>query len=383
MSRIVQSFAFLLLSFFAVTATFLWVYTYKYDKMFAPLYPNYLKNWFFGCAKASGIDDRKSVHISNIDRLTIVDSRELSRGPKTNFSGNLGIGKVKILNTILQKVFFIVFLCAAQIGSSVETGISEGLPLYYWQQPNFVNFGDYLSPKLVERIVGQPVRIFRRHPKNKDKKLLAIGSLISFAANDDVIWGTGINGKLLKKESYNFDRLDVRAVRGPLTRQFLYDNFQINCPEIYGDPALLIPHFFPEFQKQNFPSRDFILILHYSEEKLFPKSEYPYVVYSTDHWEEIIRTILDSKFVVSTTLHGIIVAEAFGIPARLLRLTETEPLFKYQDYYCGTGRPHFQFATSLEEALSMGGEPPFQCDLEKLYDAFPFEFWPNSTFKHQ
>src|SRR3990172_2336412 len=55
------------------------------------LYPNNLKNWVFGCAKAPGIDDRKSVHISNIDRLTIVDSRELSRGPKPNFSGCLGI----------------------------------------------------------------------------------------------------------------------------------------------------------------------------------------------------------------------------------------------------------------------------------------------------
>src|SRR3972149_4663876 len=59
------------------------------------LYPNNLKNWVFGCAKAPGIDDRKSVHISNIDRLTIVDSRELSRGPKPNFSGCLGItGKI-------------------------------------------------------------------------------------------------------------------------------------------------------------------------------------------------------------------------------------------------------------------------------------------------
>ena len=32
----------------------------------------------------------------------------------------------------------------------------EGLPLYYWQE-KFVNFGDYLSLKLVERIVGQAV----------------------------------------------------------------------------------------------------------------------------------------------------------------------------------------------------------------------------------
>jgi len=272
--------------------------------------------------------------------------------------------------------------CTEPLEAIEEANSPEGLPLYYWQQQKFVNFGDYLSLKLVERIVGQPVRVFRRHPKNTEKKLLAIGSLLSFAANDDVIWGTGINGKLLKKESYNFEHLDVRAVRGPLTRQFLYDNFQIECPEIYGDPALLVPYFFPEFEKPYSPSRDFILILHYSEEHLFSKEEHPYVVYSTDPWEKIIETILDSKFVISTSLHGIIVSEAYGIPARLLRLTETEPLFKYQDYYLGTGRPDFQYAFSLNEALSMGGEPPFLCNLEKLYDAFPFEYWPNCPFKY-
>ena len=52
-------------------------------------------------AKVPGIDDRKSVHISNIDRLTIVDPRELSRCSKSKFLTARGI--------ILKKVFF--FLC--------------------------------------------------------------------------------------------------------------------------------------------------------------------------------------------------------------------------------------------------------------------------------
>ncbi len=92
--------------------------------------------------------------------------------------------------------------------------------------------------------------------------------------------------------------------------------------------------------------------------------------------------ILNSKFVISSSLHGIIIAEAYGIPARLLRITENEPLLKYQDYYIGTNRPNFKFALSVEEALKMGGEPPFECDLEKLYEAFPREFWPNSHFNN-
>ncbi|MBS0649888.1 MAG: polysaccharide pyruvyl transferase family protein [Verrucomicrobia bacterium] len=273
-----------------------------------------------------------------------------------------------------------IFLLIAALPICLRS--EEGLPLYYWQQQKFVNFGDYLSLKIVERIVGGPVKVFIRHPKNKDKKLLALGSLMSFAADGDVIWGTGVNGKLPKKESYAFTHLDIRAVRGPLTRQFLMETFQIEAPEIYGDPALLIPYLFPEFKRSENPSYDFIIIPHYSELHFFPKEIFPNAVYATDPWDEVIRKICDSRFVISSSLHGIVVAEAFGIPARMLRLTETEPLFKYFDYYAGTNRPDFQFAYSVEEALMMGGEKPCECDLMKLYNAFPFEFWPNARFEN-
>jgi pyruvyltransferase len=259
--------------------------------------------------------------------------------------------------------------------------LSEGLPIYYWQQPSFVNFGDYLSLKLVERITGNSVSIFKKKKFNNEKKLLAIGSILVFALDDDVIWGTGLNGKRMDKSHFNFKNLDVRAVRGPLTRKFLKEIFQIECPEIYGDPALLIPYFFPEFKKKQNPRYEYIIIPHYSEQKLFPKEIYPNVVYPTDPWDEVIEKITDSRFVISSSLHGIVVAEAFQIPARLLRITENEPLLKYQDYYYGTNRFYFQYATSIEEALQMKGEPPFQCDLQKLYESFPFEYWENNNFQ--
>lgn len=254
----------------------------------------------------------------------------------------------------------------------------EGLSLYYWREPHWANFGDFLSLKLVERIVEQPVDVYNKKKHGADRKLLAIGSILYFAKQGDVVWGSGVNGKRPFREEYQFDDLDVRAVRGPLTENFLKENFGIEVPRVYGDPALLVPYFFPEFKKSENPQHDYIVIPHYSEKKFFPLQEDGSVVYPTDPWDEVIKKILDSKFVISSSLHGIILAEAYGIPARLLRITEKEPFLKYQDYYYGTSRPHFQFATSVEEALLMGGEKPFECDLEKLYQAFPFEFWPSS-----
>jgi len=256
----------------------------------------------------------------------------------------------------------------------------EGLPLFYWQEEVFVNFGDLLSLKIVERIVGTQLRCYLKRTKNQDKKLLAIGSIFYFANDGDIVWGSGINGKTLEKKHYRFSHLDVRAVRGPLTRQFLYENFRIECPEIYGDPALLFPYFFPEFKKKENPSLDYIVIPHFLERKLFSKDD-PHVVFPTDPWNEVIEKILDSRLVISSALHGIIIAEAYGIPARLLRITECQHIFKYQDYYQGTGRPNFQYALSIEEAINMGGEPPVQCDLKKLYEAFPFDYWPNAHIK--
>jgi pyruvyltransferase len=258
---------------------------------------------------------------------------------------------------------------------------AEGLPLYYWQQPQFVNFGDYLSLKLVEKIVGEEVQVYKKKMFTYEKKLLAVGSILYFANNNDVIWGSGTNGKIPDKKKYQFTNLDVRAVRGPLTRQFLEDNWGIDCPEIYGDPALLVPYFFTEFKKKKNPKYDYIVIPHYSENSLFPKNNSYEVVYPTEPLFTIFEKIINSKFVISSSLHGIIVAESFGIPARYLRVTEKEPLLKYQDYYAGTNRPDFQFATSIEEALLMGGEPAFDCDLEKLYNAFPFDYWPHVQFK--
>lgn len=273
------------------------------------------------------------------------------------------------------------FFCLANTKSIAEEKPSEGLPLYYWDEDPFVNFGDYLSIKLIERIVNGPVEAFPQKKRFLEKrKLLGTGSILYFALDNDVVWGSGINGKTLDKKDYWFSQLDIRSVRGPLTRQFLIENFNITCPEIYGDPALLFPYLFPEFRRKQNPTYEYIIVVHYCDQKLFPKEQHANVVYATDPWNEVIEKILDSKFVISSALHGIILAEAYGIPARMLRVTEKQHLFKYADYYLGTNRPYFQYANSVEEALRMGGESPCKCDVKKIYEAFPFDFWPNTKF---
>ncbi len=256
----------------------------------------------------------------------------------------------------------------------------EDLPLYFWDARStqgFSNFGDALSEALTERIIGHKVRVIE-NPLCNEKKLLGMGSILNYATNDNIIWGTGRNGTK-SIDAHKFDYLDVRAVRGPLTRQFLLE-MGIDCPEIYGDPTLLLPLLFPEFQKQENPSRGYVIIPHFSDEHLFIND--PNFVSVKENWKDVVTKILDSKFVIASALSGVIVAEAFGIPARLLiaeNAANTENLFKYEDYYQGTNRFNFKYAKTIEEALMMGGELPHACDLEKLYHAFPFEYFQLTT----
>ena len=269
-----------------------------------------------------------------------------------------------------------IFKCVLVLSFISGFAFDEGLPLYCWQQKEFINFGDHLGVVIVERIIQDPVRLYTK-TKNPQKKLLALGSLLYFARTGDVLWGTGCNYKYTDRKDYPFTALDIRAVRGPLTRDYI-ESLGIKCPEVYGDPALLFPYLFPEFKKKKNPSRPYVIIPHYHERHFFQTDFH--VMSPTEPWNKIVKAILDSAFVISGSLHALIIAESYGISARYLRLSDNEPLFKYQDYYSSTGRRSFRFATSVNEALDLGGEPPITFDPKPLWNAFPFEYWPNAVF---
>jgi len=87
-----------------------------------------------------------------------------------------------------------------------------------------------------------------------------------------------------------------------------------------------------------------------------------------------LQRIAQSEFIAGSSLHAIVVAESLGIPARLIS-SPIEDSFKYEDYYLGTGRPNAETASSLEEAVSMGGERAPLFDTAPLLDAFPIDLW--------
>ena len=120
--------------------------------------------------------------------------------------------------------------------SRLPLSLTKRLPIDIGRRIN--NFGDLLGPLIVARILAK----HRVDPTwaPRDRRLLSVGSVLHFARDHDVIWGTGVNGKKDPDSDYLFSTLDVRAVRGPRTRDFLSSR-GVTSPAIFGDPVLLLP----------------------------------------------------------------------------------------------------------------------------------------------
>jgi pyruvyltransferase len=248
------------------------------------------------------------------------------------------------------------------------------LPLFSWRpDPEIygisINFGDALFPLIVERILGcQPPLVDERYP---DRKFIAGGSALHLARDGDVLWGVGLRTLDDFVATPRFSSLTVAAVRGPLTRDFLVSRYAFDVPAVFGDPAILLPTLFPEWRRQPVAGRVGV-VPHFSDRHGYVSDDDRVrVIFPNQAPERVVAEILTCDFVAAGSLHGLIVAEAFGIPARWLNSSRVEPELKYYDYYAGTGR-HPRPAKTVGEAEALGGEPPpSSFETAKLFASFP------------
>jgi pyruvyltransferase len=155
----------------------------------------------------------------------------------------------------------------------------------------------------------------------------------------DTVWGTGV-----MRETDVFPQAkDVTflAVRGPLSRDILVKS-GATVPAIYGDPGLLLPLMYTPVYKK---THKVGYIPHYvdkahiqktidfeSGENLFIDVALP--------WKDFVDQVLKCERVISSSLHGIVIAEAYGIPATWEEYSDKVigKGFKFRDYMLGTFR---------------------------------------------
>jgi|GEM_PF-300722 pyruvyltransferase len=254
--------------------------------------------------------------------------------------------------------------------------VDGNVPLnYFTYRPNF---GDLLSPWLIEQMTGRPAVVANR----KKPHYVVIGSIISQSTDQSIIWGTGSYGtegeeEVAKKARYT-------AVRGPLTRAKLSAarGFGIAVPEVYGDPALLLPLYYrPEVPV----THKYGMVVRWSERKWANSTYGPGVKlidFSRSDVEAVVRELLSCRKIITSSLHGLVVADAYGIPnAWLASSSPRGGVFKYYDYFASVNkfrRPH-KFDPSdqpvtverLRKSFTFSGEP-IEFDHRALLDAAPF-----------
>jgi pyruvyltransferase len=146
------------------------------------------------------------------------------------------------------------------------------------------------------------------------------------------------------------------------------------CPEVYGDPAVLMPLVYTPKTQRN--TQDYVVVNHFLD-----NTEYENCVpILTTDYSGFIDKLYCAQRVISSSLHGIILAEAYGVPAVLFLPEATKDyltLYKYQDYYYGTGRKEFPVAHTIQEALSVKpcAIPNWKPIRENLIEAFPADLW--------
>jgi len=232
------------------------------------------------------------------------------------------------------------------------------------------NWGDILTPVLIERLTGTiPERNLG------PGTVLSVGSLFHWLRDHDVIWGTGaISATTVPKP---FPR-DVRfcAVRGPETRKALLSAGAFDVPEVYGDPALLTPYF---FQVPTRPKVDLGVIPHYKDVGHFSVPEGTKIINIKAGITEVIQQVCSCRAIVSSSLHGIILAEAYDIPAAWLQVDGGVRLvgkhFKFVDYLQATNRENIPLVLASGTRLDpdhIPWLPPAQFDAQRLFATCPF-----------
>jgi len=200
------------------------------------------------------------------------------------------------------------------------------IPLRWWNKSP--NFGDLLAPWLVAKMSGKEVY----HASAKEPHYLTIGSILyKTASNKSIVWGSGCFGT----ETTNMSPAKTKflAVRGPLTRNKIVTHGGV-CPRIYGDPALLVPeYYFPKVDKKY----ELGVILRWSEKKWLDM-ELPQgmkkINFGASDIEGTLDDILACERVASSSLHGLIIADAYGIPSIWIDSDSPQGTeFKFHDYF--------------------------------------------------
>lgn len=223
-----------------------------------------------------------------------------------------------------------------------------------WKGIRHRNWGDDLNYYMIRELTGRPVIFYHNFILAKwfhMTNYMCIGTILdnkttnSRCNNKTIVWGTGCVGVYWNLPS----PLQILAIRGLKTQYFLKQN-GLSCPAVYGDPALLLPLIYqpkdwkvqgagvqkmqrykvgiiPHVVDQQHPVIQEIREKYADEVLVIDLANYK-------RWTDVIDQICSCEKILSSSLHGLIVSDAYQIPNCWIELTGkiSGGYFKYHDY---------------------------------------------------
>lgn len=218
------------------------------------------------------------------------------------------------------------------------------------------NWGDDLNYYFLRELTGRPVVMYHNFKFAKWfrlKNYLCIGTLldaVNYSNSQTIVWGSGVSGQ----ERTFVNPQKILSVRGPKTKEFC-DRYCVQCPEVFGDPALLLPLVYQprrgvqclkaassvqEVQKASYRLGiiPHVVDLHHPViEEIREKHADEILIIDLAHykkWTDVIDQICSCERILSSSLHGLIVSDAYQVPSCWIELSGniSGGYFKFLDY---------------------------------------------------
>ena len=266
---------------------------------------------------------------------------------------------------------------------------------WYKHKEGHGNFGDELNPYIIEKLSGQKTNHINIEYLNnnfvlslkflvaalfnkkigfisfvkylfwnvfgKPKVICAIGSIIQYIKYEKaIIWGSG-----LISPKYKLQRANYLAVRGKYTQEQIKKE-GLPVPVVLGDPALLLPLIYqPNLIKKKYKMGVIPHYSHYSTVEAYRNDSF-LLINLLDDIELIIDQINSCDFILSTSLHGLIVSHAYNVPALWVNFHELQTTlfgddFKFKDYFSSVNLNEYEAINlSIKELSDLQGINEFQ-----------------------
>lgn len=240
---------------------------------------------------------------------------------------------------------------------------------FFWFTNSTPNFGDWITPYLVNKISSLSLSKPTDPNLTKFIVFLSTGSILRLSSHNTIVWGSGIRDR---KQSVKASKL-FRSVRGPLTRKRLLE-LRYECPPIYGDPGLLLPRFYNPSNIEKIYTLG--IIPHISQfERVYNLYKFDKNILILDlrttDIEFIINQILSCHKCISSSLHGIIVSNAYNVPVRWIKFDDNikGDDTKYYDHFFAINRNNETFINAqpyvhIPINLLLNAITPYKIDID-------------------